>query len=248
MKEAFVLVWLCLIMSCTCIDNSAWAGEKGVQGDVVSLRTDQKSLGQVLLEIEKQTGYSINVENGVQQRNVTVKFDNVPLLESIRRLFSGRNYLMIFYSKTKKIDVISLGEAQQNSKKPLKNKEVVEHKLPGPASKGMEAIDSALALHQKAMMHPTEDSVQSEKSPMTASSEALEKHKKLQAHDSRTLKIKKTEKSPMTSSDKAVKLYQQGRTQEKKVQEKMSDSSPMSDVDAALKAYGEKLRQETSNP
>ena len=67
------------------------------RNDALTVRLDKVPLGEVLQEIARQTNAEIRGELS-EPREVTARFDNVPLPEALDRLLDDQNYALIYGS------------------------------------------------------------------------------------------------------------------------------------------------------
>ncbi len=243
MKSTFLLVWLVLMTVGTDFDSNVWAEGVGGNRVLISIRAERKLLKDVLKEIEQKTGYTIKVDRPLGERKVSFRFNNVPLSESIQRLFSGTNYSILFDDKKKEISVLSLGKVQRDTKVLFDSDDKMERKLQGHDQGVMAVIDSVLELHKKAVLRPSALSRQPEESPMTISTKALEKHQETLARGGQERSTTGSGNSPMAISEHVLEIHRQGLAKGTLQSSVGSGSFSMSEADAAMKAHREVLKK-----
>lgn len=243
MKQILLVGWLVMMTAGFTLGSIVWAQGLVEDNVLISLRADQEMLKDVLKEIEKQTGYTIKVDQKVQKRKVSLNLNKVSLSEGIHRLFSGMNYSVVFDDKRKNITVLSLGMVHHDSKTVLESPGLVERKLQENGKGSMAVTDSVLELHRKALLQPSTSYRKPEKSPMSISTRVLKKHQEVIQKGGEVRVKTEAEKSPMAVSGHVLDLHRQGLAQGTLQSSGRSGTSPMSEVDASMSAHREVLKK-----
>ncbi len=83
-----VLFFYCLgtMISVSLDSDSCWGSAKGTEEPVLSLDIKNKVLKQIFEDIYSKTGYQIILDKEFEKERITIKVDEVPLFEAVRKI------------------------------------------------------------------------------------------------------------------------------------------------------------------
>jgi hypothetical protein len=103
---AFLLLLGCLLIA----PPPLWAQRVNVQRGLLSVDLREVSLISVAKDIERQSGISFKGDESLLEERISVAFEDLPMEQGIKRLFSTLNYSLLFDSRGEISEIIIMSE------------------------------------------------------------------------------------------------------------------------------------------
>lgn len=99
-----VMLFFFLMMGVGSVSASAVSGDNA---KLINVSFKNKQLRDIIAEVAKQTGYKIEISEGLLSQKATGRYENIDMDAFLRRVFKGRNVFQIIDDKTKVVKIYS---------------------------------------------------------------------------------------------------------------------------------------------